>query len=309
MAILVFAKEFLDDFAKLEPAVRQKVRELPGKFEHSVETGVHLEKLTGARDDRVRTVRVDRFWRGVVVRLGEARYALLRVLAHDEANAWATRQQFGVNPVTGLVEILDIPTVEAKVQAVTATATAEATSLFEDRRDRDFTAVGIEEELVPILRRIVDEAELYAIANYLPDAQGDAVLLLADGKTTDEVWAELAHDYDLSGGEIDPDDIHTALREPGTQSHFAVTSNDAELVALLSGDFEAWRTFLHPTQRSVAHRPVFNGPAKVTGGAGHRQDRSRHPPSPIPRSTVNRLRRRHQPSPCRHLHQQPRRQP
>ena len=177
-----FAKEFLDDFAKLEPAVRQKVRELPDKFEHSVQTGVHLEKLTGARDNRVRTVRVDRFWRGVVVRLGKARYALLRVLAHDKANAWATRQQFGVNPVTGLVEILDIPTVETKVQAVTATATAEATSLFEDRRDRDFTAVGIEEELVPILRRIVDEAELYAIANYLPDAQGDAALLLADGK-------------------------------------------------------------------------------------------------------------------------------
>ena len=268
MPILVFAKEFLDDFAKLEPPVRQKVRELPDKFEHSARTGVHLEKLTGARDGRVRTVRVDQFWRGVVVRLGQARYALLRVLAHDEANAWATRQQFGVNPTTGLVEILDIPTVEAKVEAVTAASTAQAPRLFEDRRDREFTAVGIDEELVPLLRRIVDEAELYAIANYLPDAQSDAVLLLADGKTTDEVWAELANDYDLRDQDIDPDDIDTALQEPGTRSHFVVTTNDAELVDLLSGDFEAWRTFLHPTQRSVAHRPVFNGPAKVTGGAG-----------------------------------------
>ena len=86
MATLVFAKEFLDDFAKLEPPVRQKVRELPDKFEHSARTGVHLEKLTGARDDRVRTVRVDQFWRGVVIRLGQARYALLRVLGHNEAN-------------------------------------------------------------------------------------------------------------------------------------------------------------------------------------------------------------------------------
>ena len=34
-----------------------------------------------------------------------------------------------------------------------------------------------------MLRRIVDEAELYAIANYLPDAQSDAVLMLADGKS------------------------------------------------------------------------------------------------------------------------------
>ena len=38
MATLVFAKEFLDDFVTLEPAVRQKVRELPDKFEDAVHT-------------------------------------------------------------------------------------------------------------------------------------------------------------------------------------------------------------------------------------------------------------------------------
>ena len=59
MPTLVFAKQFLDDFAKLQPVVRQKVRELPDKFEHSATTGVHLEKLNASRDDRVRTVRVD----------------------------------------------------------------------------------------------------------------------------------------------------------------------------------------------------------------------------------------------------------
>lgn len=268
MATLVFAKDFLDDFAKLEPPVRQKVRELPDKFEDATHSGVHLEKLNAARDDRVRTVRVDQFWRGVVVRLGEGRYALLRVLAHDDAIDWATRQRFGVNPVTGLIEILDIPTVEAKVDAVLSTAPAEAPRLFADRRDRDFTAVGIDEELIPLLRRIADEAELYAIANYLPDAQSDAVLLLADGKAPDEVWAELAKDYELTAGAVDPNDIDTALDKPGTRSGFVVTTNDAELVELLSGDFEAWRTFLHPTQRAVAYRPVFNGPAKITGGAG-----------------------------------------
>jgi len=268
MATLVFAKEFLDDFAKLEAPVRQKVRELPDKFEDATHTGVHLEKLNATRDDRVRTVRVDRFWRGVVVRLGEGRYALLRVLPHDDAIDWATRQRFGVNPVTGLVEILDVPTVEARVDAVLATAPAEAPRLFAERRDRDFAAVGIDEELIPLLRRIADEAELYAIANYLPDAQSDAVLLLAEGKSTDEVWGELAKDYDLTPGSVDTEDIDVALEKPGTRSSFVVTTNDAELVELLSGDFEAWRTFLHPTQRAVAYRPVFSGPAKITGGAG-----------------------------------------
>ena len=268
MATLLFTKEFLEGFASLEPGVRQKVRELPDKFEDAVHTGVHLEKLTSAKDDRIRTVRVDQFWRGVVVRLGEARYALLRVMAHDAAIAWATKQRFGINPVTGLVEILDVPTVEERVAAVVANAPQEARSLFEDVKDKDFAAVGVDSELIPVLRRIVDEAELYAIANYLPDAQSDAVLMLADGKSPEEVWADLARDYELPGVAVDTEDIDTAINQPGSRSHFVVTTNDAELVDLLSGDFEAWRTFLHPTQRSVAYRPIYVGPAKVTGGAG-----------------------------------------
>src|SRR3954454_22950205 len=119
MPTLVFAKQFLDDFATLQPVVRQKVRELPDKFEHAAHSGVHLEKLNASRDERVRTVRVDDFWRGVVVRLGNARYALLRVMPHDDAIDWAQRQRFEVNPVTGIVEILDIPTVAERVDAVT----------------------------------------------------------------------------------------------------------------------------------------------------------------------------------------------
>ena len=95
MATLMFTKEFLEVFTRLEPPVRQKVRELPDKFEDAVHTGVHLEKLTAARDDRIRTVRVDQFWRGVVVRLGDARYALLRVMPHDDAIAWASNSDSG----------------------------------------------------------------------------------------------------------------------------------------------------------------------------------------------------------------------
>ena len=64
------------------------------------------------------------------------------------------------------------------------------------------------------------------------------------------------------------EDLDAALGRAGTRAEFAVTTTDAELAELLSGDFEAWRTFLHPTQRVLAEKPVFNGPAKVTGGAG-----------------------------------------
>ena len=269
MPTLVFAKQFLDDFAKLQPVVRQKVRELPDKFEHAAQSGVHLEKLNASRDDRVRTVRVDDFWRGVVVRLGEARYALLRVMAHDDANDWAIRQRFGVNAVTGIVEILDVPAVAEHVDAVVASDAAPDAGLFADRRDRDFTTVGVDSDLIPILRRVAAEDELYSIASYLPDAQADAVLLLADGKATEEVWQEIQASYEVDPGEtVDPDDIESALERLASKSTFVVTTNDTELLELLTGDFEAWRTFLHPTQRSLAEKPIYNGPAKITGGAG-----------------------------------------
>jgi len=272
MATLVFAKQFLDDFAKLEPTVRQKVRELPDKFEHATESGVHLEKLNNQKDPRVRTIRVDLYWRGVVVRLGEGRYALLRVMGHDDATDWATRQKFGVNPVTGIVEILDVPTVEKHVDALigsTAAAPVAADALFAERRDRDFTNLGVDSALIPVLRKLSSEDELLSIASYLPDAQADAVLALTGDRSTDEIWQEIQEAYEVKPGErVDPDDVDTALQRPASKAEFVVTTTDTELLELLAGDFEAWRTFLHPTQRALAERPVYNGPARITGGAG-----------------------------------------
>ena len=268
MAELLLDKNFLAELHKLEPPVRQKVIELPGKFESAQHTGVHLEKLNGCADDRVRTVRVDQFWRGVVVKLGGARFALLRVMAHDDANAWAMKQRFGVNPVTGIVEIIDVPSVAKQVDEITAREPSGKPGVFESVSDKDFRQVGVDDEFVPLLRRLNDEAEVLAIASLLPKAQGDAVLMLADGSTPDEVWTALAEDYLLSDDTIDTDDLTTALQRPGTKAEFVVTSNDEELMALLSSDFEAWRTFLHPAQRAIAEKPIFNGPFRLTGGAG-----------------------------------------
>ena len=41
-----------------------------------------------------------------------------------------------------------------------------------------------------------------------------------------------------------------------------------ELAEILAKPFAAWRVFLHPSQRRVAYRPSYTGPAQVTGGPG-----------------------------------------
>ena len=96
--------------------------------------------------------------------------------------------------------------------------------------------------------------------------------MLADGKSPEEVWAEITRDYELAGREVDTQDIDTAIKQPGSRSHFVVTTNDAELVDLLSGDFEAWRTFLHPAQGAVAYSAYLQGASESHRRGGYGQD-------------------------------------
>lgn len=58
----------------------------------------------------------------------------------------------------------------------------------------------------------------------------------------------------------------TAARR--TPERVAFVSGPVELAAILAHPFDVWRTFLHPTQRDIAYRESYSGPALVTGSAG-----------------------------------------
>jgi superfamily I DNA/RNA helicase len=65
---------------------------------------------------------------------------------------------------------------------------------------------------------------------------------------------------------VDPADLVSAMeRTPG---QVAFVSGQEELQRILAHPFAAWRTFLHPSQRKIAHKAAYSGPAQVTGGAG-----------------------------------------
>ena len=53
-----------------------------------------------------------------------------------------------------------------------------------------------------------------------------------------------------------------------TPGQVAFVSGQEELQLILAYPFAAWRTFLHPSQREIAYRPSYTGPAQVTGGPG-----------------------------------------
>jgi hypothetical protein len=102
----------------------------------------------------------------------------------------------------------------------------------------------------------------------LPEARYAALYSLACGMTVQEAWAEVAQllPAEAPPEMVDPADLVSAMeRTPG---QVAFVSGQEELQRILAHPFAAWRTFLHPSQRKIAHKAGYSGPAQVTGGAG-----------------------------------------
>ncbi|WP_164842305.1 UvrD-helicase domain-containing protein [Actinoplanes solisilvae] len=231
------------------------------KFAEHTHAGLHLEKLTGARDPNIRTIRIDRFYRGVVLALGEQRYALLNVLPHDDANAFATSRRFTVNQVLGVLEVRNQVGLEEFADA--APAAPNTSGLFDHVSTADLKRLGVDKDLMPLLRVISADRQLESLAALLPQVQFDVLSGLASGMSVQEVWAELA---ERIVDDVDTGDLLAAAHR--TPERIAFVSGPVELHAILDHPFDVWRTFLHPTQRDVANRHTYTGPTLITGSAG-----------------------------------------
>lgn len=263
MAELGIDIAFLRRYAKLQPPVRRAVDAAIEKFSRHTHAGLHLEKLTGARDPNVRTIRINDFHRGVVLALGEAKYVLHEVLPHDDANDYAISRRFTVNQALGVLEVRNQAAIEDLDRDLPATVAA-TDAILGQVSAKDMRRLGLDEDLIGLLRRIATDQELDRMIELLPAEQAMVVTGLGAGLSADEVYREIAER--IVAGEVDGEDLEAAARR--TSDRIAFVSGPVELAAILSHPFDAWRVFLHPTQRHLAYRETFNGPALVTGSAG-----------------------------------------
>ena len=259
----------MPQYAKLEPKVRKGVDAAIGKFAEHTHAGLHLEKLNNAKDPRIRTIRIDQFWRGVVLapEKGDV-YCLLKVMPHDDAIAWARSRKFSVNQAIGVLEVRDQVALDEMSPALEKVAEGTVHRLLEHVFDNDLLRLGVDAELIPLVRLLTDESHLQAMEKLLPEPQYMALLALAQGMNPQQAWEEVAKTLavDEKPAAVDPDDLVTAMRRSPGQVVFV--NGPEELREILAHPFDTWRIFLHPAQRRVALRPSYSGPAQVTGGAG-----------------------------------------
>lgn len=268
MPRLYIDADFMSGYGNLERSVQRGVVKALKMFGEHTHAGLHLEKLRNPKDSRVRTIRINDFWRGVVLAAHGDEYVLLNVLPHDDAITFAVSRKFTVNQALGILEVRDQVALEGFEPALAMAADGTDARLFDRVNDSDLVRLGVDSDILPVVRLLTSEDHLMALSGLLPRPQYDALIALASGMTPEQAWQEISsYLADAEPPEqVDQDDLATAIER--TPDKYVGVSGPAELADILAHPFALWRVFLHPRQRQVAYRPSHRGPVLVSGGAG-----------------------------------------
>lgn len=272
------SNDFFKSLNKLPEKSRGKVASFISKFRDNPRSpGLNYERIEGGKDGFIRSLRVDQEIRCIVRAPEEGNaYVLLWVDKHDDAYQWARRRTCHVNRVSGALQVVDVESAEAAVAeapepAVVATPepssappSGNTASLFECCDNDQLMLLGVPEALLPAVRAVNSDETLSRLIEWVPQSCVDGLILLADGRSIDEVIDELERKQPAP---VDTKDVATALGTPESQAEFMVITDDDVLEAMLSAPMEQWRVFLHPSQRRLVERD-WNGPVRVLGGAG-----------------------------------------
>lgn len=184
--------------------------------------GLHIEPIKDAVDRRVRTGRVDDKYRAVLFKLAGERptYVVYGIWMHDEAIRQAKIAKFWMNPVNGVVEIIQgepaaVPesaAVEAPgpvdgpvaVGAGRAVVESEpAAPVGETPRtgpppapllnvtEQELETLGVDQLLAQRAVKVTDDIAFNALLASAPIWQSEALLALATGSSLDDVRQDL----------------------------------------------------------------------------------------------------------------------
>lgn len=273
---VALSQDFLMQLAKLPASVHSKVLKWAIQFQADpTSPGINYEKIHKARDPNLKSVRLDRDWRGIVFKpdRGDV-YMLLYVDHHDDAYRWAENRKLAINPVTGAMQLVFLENATEQVEAAsqasdTVKASAEvlasgASPLFANVDDRELMSLGVPEDSISLVRGVTSEADLDVVQLKLPVEAYEGLFLVAAGDTVSAVLSARETRVDQ---QVDTTDYAKALATPEAQSRFVVVTDDETMVAIMNAPLAQWRVFLHPTQNKLAHGDR-SGPVRVLGGAG-----------------------------------------
>jgi superfamily I DNA/RNA helicase len=287
MAQIALSRDFLSAYARLPRKAQRKLDELLSKFRHdSTAASLHVEPIQRALDPLLRSARLGDDYR-LILRAPERGDVFIALYAdhHDDAYRWAVGKQTAVHPKTGSLQIFDV---EEAARAVTLDIPRELTAdpvaiaeparepdavdLFHTHDDEALFMAGVPRALLPSVRAVATDEDLERLVPHLPPEAGEILTGLAAGLSLDEALEDVLGRAPLAAGApepapVDTTDVTSALEREGTQRQFFLLGDALDLDTALRHPLDAWRVFLHPKQRRIAHART-KGPVRVLGGAG-----------------------------------------
>lgn len=264
---VAIASEFLDAFARIPRSEQRKVRDFTEKFRTDpTSSAINYEKIHGMRDSKVRTVRIGRDYRAIILHPEEGNvYVLAWVDHHDESMAWAKDRLFEINAFTGALQIINVKEVEKVTEAPHRKKTSTP-GLLDAVSDDLLHSFGLPDILLPAVRALKSPDRLLELSKHLPAEASEAILWLSEGIPPDEVRELVAAEHHEKKS-VDTHNFEKALEHPDSKRRFVTIKSEDDLDAMLKEPLAKWRVFLHPTQERLVRR-TFKGPARVLGGAG-----------------------------------------
>ena len=273
---VALSQDFLLQLSKLPNSVHSKVMKWAIQFQAApTSPGINYENINGARDPNLKSVRLDRDWRGIVFKPNSGDiYVLLYVDHHDAAYRWAENRKLAINPVTGAMQMVVVESITGvetipspppmAAEKIQGNKAENQMALFGGLGDRELLSLGVPEEMLPEVRKLISENELDALQGRLPVEGYEGLFLIAAGDTVSQILNARETQVDR---DVDTADFATALATPESQSRFVIVNDDEAMLAIMNAPLAQWRVFLHPTQHKLASGDR-SGPVRVLGGAG-----------------------------------------
>lgn len=228
--------------------------------------GLNLETVEGAKDNSIKSLRVDQGYRAIAFEVGRD-IMFVYVNEHDKAYRWAVGRRVKLDPSTNRIRVIE--ELDATKVAAEAAAPSEP-RLFAEVADKRFRALGVPDEELPAVRGLTTIEALDAAEEDFDPLSYQVLYALAAGYSDEEVYALIGVADEPKEAPVPVDDNLTFDKlietEESRQTIFIPESED-ELRRVFEEGLEGWRVFLHPNQRKMAYRD-YNGPAMVRGGAG-----------------------------------------
>jgi hypothetical protein len=249
--VTIVAKTFLQSVASLESADIARLEGFLNRLQAAPNSpGLGFERIDGAADDGFWAARVNKDM-SAVIHQNDDRYTLLFIGPNADATNWAKQHRVQVHSVTGATQVVPIPDPNVLVQNHDPTS---ETFLDFARFDTPFLmSLGIPSDWVELVQKISDEETFFSVYEKMPEEAAEYLYSLALGEDV-----------------TPPTPVAPTLPPQHNEDNLRrlyVLDEGETLSAVLSRPFEQWMLFLHPSQRSLVSQQ-FNGPSKITGGAG-----------------------------------------